>query len=309
MMRKPSPVWPPQRVFAAPGVIGRELAEEAAGLDQLVDVRVGHERIAEALRVHRRAVVALDSVLDEDLPVRLHGIDPVLAEFPVGEAEVALARERLECRMHVEQARRGDVGIDDDEAAPDVDGDGDEREVGALEVHLAGHARRVLELAVERVRPAVVAALQKLAATVLHRHRMRAVPADVDEAVELALGVARDHDGHAARAADHVVAHRGELGLGAEQRPAVREDPLILELGHVRIGVPAGRQRPATIECLCDLVQAKSVFRGDRHLEIPNPAPGADSFAVVPSIYYASAYFKAKICYAMRSKRASKTCV
>ena len=89
--------------------------------------------------------------------------------------------------MHVEQARSRDVGIDDDEASPDVDGDRDERELVALEVHLAGHARRVLELAVERVRPAVVAALQELAAAVLQRHGVRAVPADVDEAVELAL--------------------------------------------------------------------------------------------------------------------------
>ena len=197
--------------------------------------------------------------------------------------------------MHVEQARRGDVGIDDDEAAPDVDRDGHEREIRALEVHLARHARGVLEPAVERVGPAVVAALQQLAAAVLHRHRVRAVPADVDEAVQLPLGVARDQHRHAPRAADHVVARRGQPGLGAEQRPAVREDPLVLELGHLRIGVPAGRQRPALVECLSDLVEAKNVFRGDRHLENPNPAPGADSFAGVLSIDYASAYFKPKL--------------
>ena len=75
----------------------------------------------------------------------------------------------------------------------------------------------------------------------------------------------------------------------------MREDPLILELGHVRIGVPAGRQRPAVVECLCDLVEAKSVFRGDCHLELPNPAPGADSFAGVLSIDYASEYIKRKL--------------
>ena len=278
MMRKPSPVWPPQRVFAAARVVGRVLAEETARLDQLVDVRVGHEGVAEALRVHRRAVVALDAVLDEDLPVGLHGIDPVRAGLPAGEAEVALGREWLEGRMHVEQGRRGDVGVDDDEAAPHVDRHGDEREVCALEVHLARHPRRVLEPAVERIRPAVIAALQQLAATVGHRHGVRPVATDVDEAVELALGVARDHDGHATRVADHVVARLGQLGLGAEQRPAVREDPLVLEFGHRWIGVPAGRQRPAVVESVRDLVEAKSVFRGDCHLEIPNPAPGADSF-------------------------------
>ena len=69
--------------------------------------------------------------------------------------------------MHVEQARRADVGIDDNEAPPDVDRDGDEREIAGLEIHLARHARGVLEPAVERVRPAVVAALQELAAAVL----------------------------------------------------------------------------------------------------------------------------------------------
>jgi hypothetical protein len=141
----------------------------------------------------------------------------------------------------------------------------------------------------------VVAALQQLAATVLQRHRVGAVPAHVDEAVQLPFGVARDQHGYAPRGADHVVARRGQLGLGAEQRPAVREDPLILELGHVRIRVPAGRQRPAVIECLRGLVEAKSVFRGDRHLEIPNPALGADSFAVVLSINYASEYFKREL--------------
>ena len=111
----------------------------------------------------------------------------------------------------------------------------------------------------------MVAALQQLAAAVLHRDRVGAVAADVDEAVQLSLGVARDHHGRAARIADDVIARRGELGLGAEQRPAAREDPLVLELGHVRIGVPARRQRPAVVECVCGLVEAKSVFRGDRH--------------------------------------------
>ena len=181
--------------------------------------------------------------------------------------------------MDVEQRGARDVRIDDDEAAPDVDSDRDEGEVGAVEVHLAGHAGRVLQLAVERVGPAVIAALQQLATAVGERHGVRTVAADVDEAVQLALGVPRHHHGHAARGADHVVAGRGELGLGAEQRPAAREDPLVLELGHRGIGVPARRQRPAVLERVGDLVEAENIFRCDRHVEIPNPAPRADSFA------------------------------
>ena len=131
MMRKPSPVWPPQRVFAAAGVVGRELAEQAARLDQLVDVRVGDEGVAEALRVHRRAVVALDAVLDEYLPVRLHGIDPVLRGFQSAKPRLRSVASGSRAGCTSSRRRRGDVGIDDDEAAPDVDRDGDEREVGA----------------------------------------------------------------------------------------------------------------------------------------------------------------------------------
>ncbi len=140
----------------------------------------------------------------------------------------------------------------------------------------------------------MVAALQQLAAAILHRHRVRAVPADIDEAVQLALGVPRHDDRHATRLADHVVARRGELRLGTEQRPAVGEDPLVLELRHGGIGVPAGRQRPTVVECLCDLVEAQSVFGCDRHLEIPNPAVVADSFAGAFSIGYAFECFKVK---------------
>ena len=206
--------------------------------------------------------------------------------------------------MHVEQAWRGDIGIDHDEAAPHVDRDGYEREILALEVHLARHARRVLELAVEGVRPAVVAALQELATAILQRDGMRAVTADVDEAVELPVGIARHHHGHAPRVADHVVAGRGEPGLGAEQRPAVAEDPLELELGHVGIGVPAGRQRPAVVECLCDLVEAEDVFRGDRHVEIPNPAPGADSLLRTSRVSPTRESNSRGICCAMRRNTA-----
>ena len=166
--------------------------------------------------------------------------------------------------MDVVQGRRRDVGIDEHEAAPGVHGDRHERELLAVEVHLARHARRVLEPAVERVRPAVVAALQELAAAVLHRHRVRAVAADVDEAVQLALGVARDDaPGTRPDLADHVVARRGELGLGAEQRPAAREDlARCSSSATLGIGIPAGRQRPAVVEGLGGLVEAEARLLG-----------------------------------------------
>ena len=60
----------------------------------------------------------------------------------------------------------------------------------------------------------MVAALQELPAAVLERHGVSAVPADVDETMQRALGIASDDHRYTPGGADDVVARRGELGLG-----------------------------------------------------------------------------------------------
>ena len=107
------------------------------------------------------------------------------------------------------------------------------------------------------------------------------MPAHVDEAVELPFGVARDQDGHAARSCPTTWSP-GEASLASGQSSVqlwakIRWCSSSATFG---IGVPAGRQRPAVVERVGDLVEAESVFRCDCHLYSPNPALAAVSIAV-----------------------------
>jgi hypothetical protein len=128
------------------------------------------------------AVVALEEVLADDLPVRLDlGLPArVVDERADIEAELGdLRRQRAErVRERLGVGRRGG----EDERPPRVDGDGQEAEVVLREVRLLLAARRRAELAVEAVRPRVVRALERLARAFSLGDDVAAVAADVDEA-------------------------------------------------------------------------------------------------------------------------------
>ena len=155
--------------------------------------------------------------------------------------------------------------------------------------HRGAERRRAVEL----VGPAVVAALQGAAVAVLERDRVGAMPADVDEAVQLAVHVAGDHDGHVARLRDDVVAGARELLLGPDERPGAPEDALELEGVHRGVGVPARRDRPALGEGLVDAAELEvglvdrahgAPFGGDQPSDRARAGRAAGAGAPSPSM-------------------------
>ena len=136
------------------------------------------------------------------------------------------------------------VGIDEDERAERVDRHGHETERLAVEAGLAVGARRAPERPVERVRPGVVRALDRLAPVVGVAEHVAPVAADVDEAAQLAVAAAGEED------REHAGPRRGQLpGLRdlVEARgvlPRAAEQPLLLEAEDRGVRVPVVRERP-----------------------------------------------------------------
>ena len=109
------------------------------------------------------AVVALEVVLDADLPVRLVlGLRPLMEDEPV-DVDAALRDDARQLAEVIGERLGVRVGVDEDERPPGVHGERHEAELRAVEARLRVGARRVPERAVEVVRPRVVGALQRLA--------------------------------------------------------------------------------------------------------------------------------------------------
>ena len=134
-------------------------------------------------------------------------------------------------------------GLTKTNRAPGVDGYGHEAERRQVEARLAVGARRAAQRAVQPVRPGVVGALDRLAPGVAVAERMASVPADVDEPAQLAVAGTREDDGERAGQGRGQLAGLGELVEARGVLPAAREDPLLLDAQHRRVGVPVVRQR------------------------------------------------------------------
>src|SRR6188508_2436762 len=135
-----------------------ELARDPAARLEPVGVGRDVEHLREA-RVRDRAVVALEEVLDADLPVArvLLGLGPrVEAE----RAHVdAVGGEKVGKLAEVVCERRGPrIRVDEDERPPRVDRHTDETEAGHVEPGLPIRAGRASQRAVEAVGPRVVRA-------------------------------------------------------------------------------------------------------------------------------------------------------
>ena len=195
-----------------------------------------------------RAVVALEVVLEVDLPV---GVDRPLVmgvEDERREVEAAPRDDRRQFAERLDERRRGRIGVDEQERPPRVDRDGEQREVGSVEARFALRPWCLPQRAVEPVRPRVIRALQRLAAAAAARDRRRAMAADVDEAAEDALSIARDDDRDVPGLGRHERAGGRDLLRGAAVLPGAGEDALPLERRDDGVGVPRCRQRPAFCE-------------------------------------------------------------
>src|SRR5947208_7988780 len=137
---------------------------------------------------------------------------------------------------------RGGADVGEDERAPGADRDGNEAELVLRELRLLLAARRLAETAVEAVGPGVVRTLQRLAARLPLGEREAAVAADVDEAAQDAVAVARDDDRRAAYLRGEV-ARRRKLSGVPDVLPRRPEDQLLLPPQDLGIRVPGVRQR------------------------------------------------------------------
>ena len=106
----------------------------------------------------------------------------------------------------VEEAGRVAVDVDPDHGPPDGGLDGDQPELGGIELELRLGPRCSPQAAVEVVRPAVVHALEGPAVARLVDDDVRAVAADVDEAADLSVLARDQHHGHARHLAERLVA-------------------------------------------------------------------------------------------------------
>ncbi len=226
---------------------GADLAGERRRDRERVGVGVHVDELAEAL-VRSGAVVALEVVLEGDLPVRLDGplVVGVVAERR--EVEPAAADDLGQRAERLGERRRPGVRVDEDEGPPRVDGDREQREVRGVEAVLALRARGLPQGAVELVGPGVVGALQRLAAAGLARDRVGAMAADVDERAQHSFPVAGDDDRDVAGVRREVGRRLRHLLGGAGVLPGAGEDALALERGDAFVRVPGGGERPPVLE-------------------------------------------------------------
>ena len=193
-------------------------------------------------RVGGRAVVALEVVLDGDLPVAL---ELVLA--PVAEAERAEVHPR---GVDVRRGRaerlleRRSLGgrVDEDERAPGLDGELEQADPVLVEAGLPVCTRRRPQFSVEVVCPRVIVALQGLPPAATLEENRPAVAADVEERAQLLVPPADDDHGDFADAAREELPRLGDVLGGTGVLPGMSEDPLLLPRQRLRVGVPAPRQ-------------------------------------------------------------------
>ncbi len=202
------------------------------------------------------AVVALEEVLDRDLPVRLDLPLVVRVVANVAEVDAALRDDLRERAERVDERRRLRIRVDEHEWPPGVDRDGKQRQPGRVEALLALGPRRASQRAVQVVRPGVVRALERLSPALAAHHRMAAMPADVDEPLELLRAVAENDDGDVAGPACEESSGLLHLVGAARVLPGSGEDPVALEPPDALVRVPARRKRPPLLDGIRD--------RGDR---------------------------------------------
>ena len=138
---------------------GRTGSRRGPSPSSTVRVGVDVDQAAEA-RMRDRAVVALEVVLDRDLPVRRRA----RTRPARGRRASTGSTARRELAERLGERRRVRVGVDEEERPPRLEPERHERQAGAVEAGLAVGARRRRGAPVEPVRPRVVRALERLPA-------------------------------------------------------------------------------------------------------------------------------------------------
>ena len=202
---------------------------------------------AHEVPVRDRAVVALEEVVDDRLPVGAEGVGEAVREGERGEVRGVPHHLPDEAASRLlGERRRLAVEVHEDEVAEHLHLDGGEGDRGGVEVLDALGVPGPAKAPVEGVGPGVVGAgdLPRPA-----RAREQLVPAVLADVVEGAKRPVRAPDRHDAPILDprrHVAPRLAELLLVAEELPASPEDlgPLGLEERGVDVAVRPNRRRP-----------------------------------------------------------------
>ena len=140
------------------------------------------------------------------------------------------------------------------------------------------HVRRADQTPVERVRPRVIRALDRLGEPALGRFAQprAAVAADVVVRSGVAGLIAQHDDALAADLGDEVIARRRERRIAADANPAAPENPLRFTGEYVRIVVVAAGQRAGALAITLDgLEKAHRISRAALRPAAPGmPPPG-----------------------------------
>ena len=190
-------------------------------------------------------VVAVDAVLLQQLPVGVRAV--LLRAADDLHAVGPLARDQLQVvggagQVGLERFHLG-VEADEDEARAGIEARHAlqaERRIGLAGVGVRGVDRLVQQLPFVAVDPAVVRAGEVArASAVLATHQGAAMPARIEEGVEVAVAVAVEQQRAAADVAGDEAGRGRELGLVRRVQPAVREEHPAFPLEHGRVGEDA----------------------------------------------------------------------
>ena len=187
-------------------------------------VAVGmHVDLIAERRMRGRAVVALEEVLGDDLPVRGRvELDPRV-EHEVVDGDVA--REDLRQRAELFNQRPSlRVRIDEQERPPGGDARREKRPVAPVEAGLAVRSRSRTQGSVEAVGPRVVVTLDRAPRFAALCQHGAAMPADVDERAQLPVVVAGDEDGNAGGVGGEVRTGLADVRAPAGVLPRPGED-------------------------------------------------------------------------------------
>ena len=206
-----------------------------------------------------RAVVALEVVLDADLPVRAERPgDPPPEGEPV-QRDAARGEHVGQVADDVGEGRGVGLRMDEDERAELGDGSRQQAQFADRE---ALAARDPAQPAVEVVGPGVVRALERGARAAALEHVVAAMAAHVHECAQDAVLAAHDGERHGAGLRGDVRAGLGDLVGGAGVLPAAAEDQLLLDVERGGVGVPACGERAPLVEAVAHGLQLDIVQRG-----------------------------------------------
>ena len=195
--------------------------------------------------MHERQMIALDEVLDRQLPIRLQlETQPAAA---AQQAEVVIGPALLQRGEMLGERRGRRVEIDEDDGAPERTLDGDEAVRRLVEPFMrvdagAAEAGGAHQLAVQRVGPGVVGADHGGALGRGGDELGAAVPADVVEGADLAVGAVHDQQRDAREIHRHLAARSRHVAGDAHADPVLAEGQLALGLEEGRVGVGAAGQ-------------------------------------------------------------------